>query len=58
MTILLIADIDECKNNPNSIDVNADCHNTDGSYICICKTGYTGNGKTCSRAGKDFTKIW
>ena len=58
MTILLIADIDECKNDPSICDVNSDCHNTDGSYICICKSGYTGDGKTCSIAGKDLTNIW
>ncbi|XP_015776013.1 PREDICTED: neurocan core protein-like [Acropora digitifera] len=44
-------DIGECKNDPSICDVNADCHNTDGSYICICKSGYTGDGKTCSIAG-------
>ncbi|XP_068706648.1 uncharacterized protein [Montipora foliosa] len=41
-------DIDECKRVPFICDVNANCQNTDGSYICTCKTGYTGNGKTCT----------
>ncbi|XP_074631076.1 uncharacterized protein LOC141889631 isoform X2 [Acropora palmata] len=43
-------DVDECTAFPNICGANADCHNTDGSYICICKAGYTGDGKTCSRA--------
>ncbi|XP_068743260.1 protein kinase C-binding protein NELL2-like isoform X2 [Montipora capricornis] len=41
-------DIDECKGVPFICDVNANCQNTDGSYICTCKAGYTGNGKTCT----------
>ncbi|XP_068687099.1 fibrillin-2-like [Montipora foliosa] len=41
-------DIDECKVFTFTCDVNADCHNTDGSYICSCKVGYTGDGKTCT----------
>lgn len=50
---LLIADTDECKEHSNICDINADCHNTDESYLCISKAGYTGDGKTCSRPGKD-----
>ncbi|XP_044182458.1 uncharacterized protein LOC114967149 [Acropora millepora] len=43
-------DVDECTAFPNICGANADCRNTDGSYICNCKAGYTGDGKTCSRA--------
>ncbi|XP_044173439.1 uncharacterized protein LOC114973131 [Acropora millepora] len=43
-------DVDECTAFPNICGANAHCHNTDGSYICNCKAGYTGDGKTCSRA--------
>ena len=28
-------------------DKNANCTNTDGSYICACKEGYTGDGHSC-----------
>ena len=24
------------------------CVDTDGSYICICSSGYTGDGQICS----------
>ncbi|XP_068685791.1 uncharacterized protein [Montipora foliosa] len=41
-------DIDKCKVFPFTCDVNTDCHKTDGSYICTCKAGYTGDGKTCT----------
>ena len=46
--ILFLQDINECEENPSSCDVNANCTNTDGSYDCTCKTGYTGDGKSCS----------
>ena len=49
---LFNVDVDECTAFPNICGANADCHNTDGSYICNCKPGYTDDGKTCSRAGK------
>ena len=40
-------DIDECKTNLCSCDVNADCLNTIGSYVCRCHTGYIGDGTNC-----------
>ena len=49
---LLNVDVDECTAFPNICGANTDCHNTDGSYTCICKAGYTGDGKTCF--GKDL----
>lgn len=29
-------------------DTNADCINDDGTFVCICNDGYTGNGFSCS----------
>ena len=46
ITIFLILDIDECLTQP--CDVNAVCNNTVGTFECICKSGYTGNGFTCT----------
>ena len=40
-------DIDECSASSPVCDSNANCSNTRGSYICTCKSGYTGDGKTC-----------
>ena len=42
-----LADFDECSLEPSPCDENADCTNTDGSYICTCKQGFTGNGSIC-----------
>ena len=31
----------------NDCDPNASCTNTQGSYICSCKSKYSGNGLNC-----------
>ena len=46
--LTFIADINECDEDKDDCHTNADCTNTIGSYTCACKTGYTGNGKTCN----------
>ena len=51
---LLNVDVDECTAFPNICGANTDCHNTDGSYTCICKAGYTGDGKTCFGKGLEL----
>ena len=42
-----VLDIDECGASTPVCDINASCSNTPGSYICTCKSGYVGDGKTC-----------
>ncbi|XP_057720312.1 wall-associated receptor kinase 2-like [Arachis stenosperma] len=37
-------DIDECKTGQNSCVSDHNCHNTNGSYICFCPKGQSGNG--------------
>jgi len=41
-------DIDECM---GSNPCDQSCHNTQGSFYCSCRSGYTisGNGKTCTK---------
>ena len=41
-------DVDECSAVTGVCDVNSNCQNTAGSYICSCNTGFTGDGKTCT----------
>ena len=44
--VVLFVDINECDNTTACHD-NATCTNTEGSYSCVCKEGYTGNGTVC-----------
>jgi len=42
--------IDECVyETDDCADSGAVCQDTDGSHICTCDEGYTGDGKTCSK---------
>ena len=40
-------DIDECSKYVSPCDDNAECYNNIGSYACVCKDGFTGNGTIC-----------
>ena len=40
-------DINECVISPSICHVNANCQNNEGSYLCSCKPGFNGDGKTC-----------
>ena len=45
--MFFFADVDECTTSFPVCDVNADCQNTLGSYLCSCKDDFSGDGKTC-----------
>ena len=45
MMCSLFLDIDECLASP--CHSNATCSDIDGSYLCQCEVGYTGDGWTC-----------
>ncbi|KAL9975444.1 hypothetical protein ACROYT_G012605 [Oculina patagonica] len=51
-------DVDECKTNSHSCDVNAVCNNTKGGYNCTCKEGYTGDGRNCTDVDECTTKSY
>ena len=42
-------DLNECKLGPevHGCSMNAECMNTNGSYTCSCKHGFTGDGIIC-----------
>lgn len=43
-------DVDECALGQHDCHADAACLNTPGSYLCACKKGYIGDGKTfCER---------
>ena len=43
----ITADIDECSADSRPCGENADCTNSEGSYSCTCKQGFTGDGAVC-----------
>lgn len=47
-------DIDECSLFMDNCHQNSNCTNTDGSFVCTCDSGYTGNGIFCQ--GEDSGK--
>ena len=40
-------DVDECGTDTDNCDINANCINTNGSFMCICDYGWSGNGVVC-----------
>ena len=45
---LYFLDIDECAMKTDNCSLNATCNNTEGSFNCTCKPGFTGNGFSCT----------
>ena len=41
-------DTDECSDATHSCHVNGTCHDTVGSYDCVCSTGFVGDGYNCT----------
>ena len=52
---LFCVDIDECVTGTHNCNENANCTNTNGSFTCQCKEGYTGDGVECE--GMIYTQI-
>ncbi|KAK3577967.1 hypothetical protein CHS0354_020807 [Potamilus streckersoni] len=50
-------DIDECATDGNNCNINAVCINTEGSFSCVCKPGYQGDGKTCTLYPKNCHEL-
>ena len=46
--LFYFVDIDECSSDAlNTCDINASCMDIEGSFLCMCDIGYTGNGTFC-----------
>ncbi|PFX13588.1 Sushi, von Willebrand factor type A, EGF and pentraxin domain-containing protein 1 [Stylophora pistillata] len=46
-------DVDECAAGTQECSKHAVCNNTEGSYNCSCKSGYSGDGRTWKAASPD-----
>ena len=44
----MIADVDECDLGLDECSENANCSDTIGSYNCTCRTGFDGDGFSCT----------
>ncbi|MCA9643203.1 MAG: hypothetical protein KC492_21040, partial [Myxococcales bacterium] len=47
----LCIDINECDTNTDNCSPDASCINLTGSFQCQCKSGFTGDGVTCTPMG-------
>ena len=45
--IVTRTDINECEINLDICGDKAECIDTNGSYVCICSVGFSGNGSIC-----------
>ena len=48
ITVHAHVDVHECIVGSDNCSSNAICTNTNGSYVCQCQSGYSGNGVTCN----------
>ena len=48
----IFLDVDECGIHSDNCDMNANCINTNGSFICSCHSGWYSDGVNCN--GKRF----
>ena len=48
LLLYLFLDIDECTKESHNCNINANCTDTPGSYICSCKSGFVGDGFNCA----------
>ena len=51
---LTYLDIDECATGTHSCSADAECNNIKGSHNCQCKSGYSGNGHTCTGNSMEY----
>ena len=56
LIIFILTDIDKRSKKTHGGNLNANFTNTDGSFKCVCKEGYTGDGKSCSGKTHEFNR--
>ena len=56
LIIFILTDIDKRSKKTHGSNLNANFTNTDVSFKCVCKEGYTGDGKSCSGKTHEFNR--
>merc|ERR1712002_496709 len=56
-TIASATNKDECDLGEDDCHNNAVCTDTDGSFTCACKSGYSGDGKTCTKKPVEYVVV-
>ena len=51
----IFLDVDECSLSLENCHENSSCTNFNGSFLCTCDNGYTGNGTVCE--GKQVSHV-
>ena len=53
----ICTDINECMRGTHDCDLNADCNDTVGSFLCTCHSGYEETGSVCtSKENKQYDR--
>ena len=42
-----VTDVNECAIGRDNCDINANCTNTEGSFTCVCRKEFYGDGVSC-----------
>ena len=56
ISCVLFIDIDECNTSP--CHYNASCTDNDGSFVCQCNIGFSGDGLNCTSKASFFTLVY
>ena len=54
---IFISDVDECSQDKTPCGANEECLNEQGTYSCVCLSGYKKQNKVCVKKGELFIKL-
>ena len=55
--VVVYTEIDECATGQHNCGPNAQCVNSEGSYTCQCRHGYTGDSNNCTRKSYSYLEL-